>query len=154
VCHDGSTVGYTARLLGVPATQQGIAVMTNGESEALIDEIMRAVAREYAWPVRPRVEKSLAAIDPAGYAALTGRYRVEVGDRAFDFVVAVDGAGDSRRLLFTGASGRPGELLPISALHFFSQDTGNEFTFTREGNVVTGILIDQQGQRFTARRLP
>ena len=154
VGHDGSTVGYTARLLVLPATGQGIAVMTNGESEPLIDEIVRAVAREYAWPVRPRVEKSLAAVDPAGYAALAGRYRVELEDRAVDFLVGVDGAGDGRRLLITGPSGRPGELLPLSALHFFSQDTGSEFTFTREGHVVTSMLIDQQGQRFTARRLP
>ena len=154
VGHDGSTVGYTARLLVLPATGHGIAVMTNGESEALIDEIVRAVAREYAWPVRPRVEKSLAVVDPAGYAGLAGRYRVELGDRTADFVVGVDGTGGERRLLITGPSGRPGELLPLSALHFFSQDTGNEFTFTLEGNVFTRMLIDQQGQRFTARRMP
>lgn len=42
----------------------------------------------------------------------------------------------------------------MSALHFFLQDSGNEYTFNREGNVSTSMLIDQQGQRFTARRLP
>jgi CubicO group peptidase (beta-lactamase class C family) len=154
VGHGGSTVGYTARLLVLPATRQGIAVMTNGESEALIDEIERAVAREYAWPVRPRVEKTLAAVDPGGFAALAGRYRVELGDRTFDFVVRVDGTGEGRRLVITGPSGRPGELLPLSELRFFSQDTGNEFTFAREGNVTTRMEIDQQGQRFTALRMP
>ena len=153
VGHDGSTVGYTARLLVLPATGQGIAVMTNGESEAIIDEITRAVAQEYSWPVRPRVAKSIAAVDPEGYAALAGRYRVELGDRAVDFVVGVDGSGNGRRLIITGPSGRPAELLPLSALHFFSQDTGNEFTFTLEGNAVSSMLIDQQGQRFTARRM-
>lgn len=154
VGHDGSTAGFTARLLVLPATGQGIAVMTNGESEALIDEIGRAVAREYAWPVRPRVVRSVAAVDPAGYAALAGRYRVEVGDRIFDFVVREDGTGDGRRLIIIGPSGRPGELLPLSALHFFSQDTGNQFTFARPGEVVTSMLIDQQGERYTARRMP
>lgn len=148
VGHDGSTVGYVARVVVLPATGQGIAIMTNGESEALIAEIMRAVAKEYAWPVRPRVEKTVAAVDPAKYAALAGTYRVELGERKIDLRVEVDGP----RLLLTGASGRPGEILPLSELHFFSQDTGNEFTFTREGNVVTGMLIDQQGQKFTARR--
>src|SRR5262249_34680722 len=69
VGHDGSTVGYTARLLLLPATGQGVAIMTNGESEALIDEIARAVAREYAWPVRPRIERTVAAVDPGAYAA-------------------------------------------------------------------------------------
>jgi len=128
--------------------------MTNGESEALIDEIKRAVAREYAWPVPPRIEKWVAAVDPEGYAALAGRHRVDVGDLTFDFVVAVAGAGKDRRLLFTGPSGRGGELLPLSALRFFSQDTDNEFTFVRDGDAVTTMRIDQQGQRLTARRLP
>jgi len=154
VGHDGSTAGFTARLLVLPATGQGIAVMTNAESEALIDEIMRAVAREYAWPVRPRIEKAVATVDPAGYAAFAGRYRVEVGERTFDFAVSVEGTGDGRRLIITGPSGRPGVLLPLSTARFFSQDTGNEFTFTREGNVVTSMLLDQQGERYTARRLP
>lgn len=153
VGHDGSTAGYTARLFLLPATAQGIAIMTNGESEALIDEISRAVAREYAWPVRPRREVSLAEVDPAGYSALVGRYRVELPDRAVDFVVGVEGDGDRRRLLLTGPSGRPGELLPLSELRFVSQDTGNEFTFTREREEIASMMIDQQGQRFTARRL-
>jgi len=153
VGHDGSTAGYAARLLVLPTTGQGIAIMTNGESEALIDEITRAVAQEYSWPVRPRIEKSIAAVDPAGYAALAGNYGVELGDRMVGFVVGVDGSGDGRRLIITGPSGRPAELLPLSALHFFSQDTGNEFTFTREGNAVSSMLIDQQGQRFTAHRM-
>ena len=153
VGHDGSTVGYIARLRLLPATGQGVAIMTNGESEALLDEIERAVAREYAWPVKPRVEKSVAAVDPAGYEPLVGRYRVVVGARTFDFVVSVDGDGSDRRLIITGPSGRSGELLPLSTNRFFAQDTGNEFTFTRDGNTVSRMLIDQQGQSFTARRL-
>jgi uncharacterized protein YkuJ len=42
----------------------------------------------------------------------------------------------------------------MSAERFFVQDTGNEFAFEREGNTVARMQIDQQGQRFTARRLP
>jgi CubicO group peptidase (beta-lactamase class C family) len=149
--HDGSTAGFTARLLVLSARAQGIAVMTNGESEALIDEITRSVAREYHWPVRPRREKVVATVDPAGYAALAGRYRVDLGERAVDFSVTVDG----NRLLIARTSGRASELLPESDLGFFSQDSGTEFTFTRDGaGRVTTMIIDQQGQRFTAHRLP
>ena len=148
VAHGGSTVGYVARVIVLPATGQGLAIMTNGESEALIDEIQRSVAREYAWPVRPRVEKQVATVEPATFAALTGLYRVVLGDRNVDFRVEVDGD----RLILIGPSGRPGELLPLSGLQFFSQDTGNEFSFTREGHAITGMVIDQQGQRFTAVR--
>ena len=56
--------------------------------------------------------------------------------------------------MLTGSSGRPGELLPLSQLRFVSQDSGNEFEFTREGDAITSMWIDQQGQRYTARRLP
>ena len=154
VGHDGSTLGFTARLYLLPATGQGIAVMTNGESEALIDEVMRAVAHEYSWPARLRVEKTVAAVDPAGFASLAGRYRVEASGRTFDFTVSVEGSGEKRRLLIAGPSGRTGELLPLSAMRFFSQDTGNEFTFVRDGKDVTRMEIDQQGERFSARRLP
>jgi len=149
VGHDGSTVGYVARVIVVPSTGQGLAVMTNGESAALIDEIQRAVAKEYAWPVKPRIEKVVARVDPAGFPALAGNYRVEFDGRTFDFRVQADGP----RLIILGPSGRAGEVLPLSEIRFFSQDTGNEFTFTREGNAVTSMVIDQQGQRFTARRL-
>jgi hypothetical protein len=148
--HDGSTAGYTARLVVFPATGQGLAVMTNGESEALIEEVARSVAREYHWPVRPRVEKVVASPDPAGYATLAGRYRVTVGERNFDFVVSVNG----RRLMVTGPTGRPVELLPESELRFFLQDSGYEYTFTRDGqNPATSMVINQQGERYTARRL-
>ena len=149
VGHDGSTVGYVARVIVLPATGQGLAVMTNGESAALIDEIQRAVAKEYKWPVKPRVEKVMAAVDPALLPPLAGQYRLEFDNRTFDFRVEVVGA----RLMLTGPSGRPGEVLPLSENRFFSQETGNEFTFTREGKAVTSMVIDQQGQRFTARRL-
>lgn len=61
---------------------------------------------------------------------------------------------DGERLLLTGPSGRSGEILPLPELRFVSQDTGNQFTFTRRGRVVTALVIDQQGQRFAARRMP
>ena len=153
VGHDGSTAGFAARVLVIPTRGQGIAIMTNGESEALLDEIQRAVAREYAWPVRPRPEHSLASVDRAGYDALSGRYRVELGDRHVDFVISVAGSGADRQLLITGSGGVPATLLPLSERRFFSQETGNEFTFASEGNSIVHMAIDQQGQRFVAKRI-
>lgn len=149
VGHEGSTAGYVARVRIVPATGQGIAIMANGESDALLDEIERAVAAEYGWPVRPRIERVIAVVDPAGYSALAGIYRVEVDGRQFDFIVRPEG----ERLVIIGPSGRPAEVLPLAADRFFVQDTGNEFTFTRDSGRVTTMQIDQQGQRFTARRM-
>lgn len=153
VGHDGSTAGYVARLLLFPATGQGLAIMTNAESEALLNEIQRAVAKEYQWPVRPRMEKSIVEVDPSSFATLAGQYRVDLGTHAVDFDVTVVGTGAGRQLHLTGPSRRAARLLPMSDLRYFVQDTGNEFTFTREGGAVTSMLIDQQGQRFVARRV-
>jgi hypothetical protein len=127
--------------------------MTNGESEALIDEIVRSVAHAHGWPVAPRPAKRVATtLVPADYVALAGRYRIDLGDRTLDVVVT---AG-ARRLSFIGASGRPAELLPESATQFFTPESGTEFTFVRgPGDTrATALRIDQAGQQFTARRLP
>jgi CubicO group peptidase (beta-lactamase class C family) len=150
VGHDGSTAGFVARLRFLPATGQGIAIMANGENDALLDEIERSVAAEYGWPLRPRAERVVAVVDPAAFEALAGMYRVEVDGRQFDFIVRPEG----ERLVIVGPSGRPAEVLPVAVDRFFIQDSGNEFTFTRQGGRVTAMQIDQQGQRFTARRMP
>ena len=148
--HEGSTAGFTSRLLVLGETGQGVAIMTNGESEALINEITRSIASEYRWPVRSRPEKLVATIDPAGFADLAGRYRIRLGERIIDVSVTTDG----QRLYFIGSSGRPAAMLPLGRLQFFSQDSGLEITFTApNGGAASEMIIDQPGQRFTAERV-
>jgi len=149
--HEGSTAGFTSRLVVLGETGQGVAIMTNGESEALINEITRSIASEYRWPVRSRPVKLVAAVAPAGFAGLAGGYRIRLDERAFDVSVTTDG----ERLYFTGSSGRPAVILPQATLRFFSQESGTEFTFIApNGGAATAIIIDQPGQRFTAERVP
>ena len=70
--HDGSTAGFTARLVMLADGRRGLAVMTNGESEALIDAIQRSVAAVYGWPVRPRPVRTVVPLSP-GAAEAAGR---------------------------------------------------------------------------------
>ncbi|MBC7789376.1 MAG: beta-lactamase family protein [Anaerolineae bacterium] len=121
--HEGSTVGFTSRLLLFGETGQGVAIMTNGESEALINEITRSVASEYKWPVRSRPEKLVARVDPAGFAALAGKYRIRLGERIIDVSVTTDG----QHLFFIGSSGRP-------AAHAPSRQTSVLFPGIRHGD--------------------
>ncbi len=49
--HGGGNYGYRCRLIALPATGQGLLVMTNAESGGeLIHEILLSVATEYNWP--------------------------------------------------------------------------------------------------------
>ena len=149
--HDGSTAGFTARLLMFHDGGHGMAVMTNGESEALVGEIQRSVAAAYGWPVDPRPVRSAVRLDAAQLARLTGPYRIIFGDRTIDVAFTI--VGD--RLAFIGQGGRPAVLYAESPTRFFSRESGTTFTFDA-GDATPGprVVIDQAGQQFIARRLP
>ena len=149
--HDGSTAGFTARLVMLADGRRGLAVMTNGESEALIDEIQRSVAAVYGWPVRPRPVRTAVQLAPKKLDRLIGQYRIVFGDRTIDVGFTV--AGD--RLAFVGQSGRPAPLYAESPSRFFSRESGTTFTFDSLGaTVARAVTIDQPGQQFVAQRLP
>lgn len=149
--HDGSTAGFTARLVMFDDGRRGLAVMTNGESEALIDEIQRSVAAAYGWPVRARPVRRVVQLAPEQLTRVAGRYRVVVDDRAID--VGFTLAGD--RLAFVGQSGQPAPLYAESPNRFFSRESGTTFTFDTDGRApARRVTIDQTGQQFVAQRLP
>jgi CubicO group peptidase (beta-lactamase class C family) len=149
--HDGSTAGFAARLVMFADGRRGLAVMTNGESEALIDEIQRSVAATYGWPVRPRPLRTVVRLAPEQLTRLAGRYRIVFGERTID--VAFTAVGD--RLAFVGQSGRPAPLHAEAPNRFFSRDSGTRFTFDSDrAAAARRVTIDQPGQQFVAERLP
>jgi CubicO group peptidase (beta-lactamase class C family) len=148
--HDGSTAGFTARLVMFADGRRGLAMMTNGESEALIDEIQRSVAAAYGWPTRPRPVRTAIQLAAEQLTPLAGRYRIVVDDRMIDVGFLV--AGD--RLAFVGQSGRPAPLYAETPNRFFSRESGTTFTFDTDGHSpARRVTIDQPGQRFVAERL-
>jgi CubicO group peptidase (beta-lactamase class C family) len=149
--HDGSTAGFTARLLMFTDGRRGLAVMTNGESEAFIDEIQRSVAATYGWPLSPRPVRTVMAVGPEQLARLTGRYRITLDDRNID--IAFTATGD--RLAFVGSTGRASLLFAESPTRYFSRESGTTFSFELpESGSARRVTIDQTGQRFVANRLP
>jgi CubicO group peptidase (beta-lactamase class C family) len=149
--HDGSTSGFTSRILLRAATRDGVVVMTNGESEALINEIVRSVGREYGWPEERRPAKTVVAVDATRLAALTGDYRLDLVGRHVDFRVTVDGG----RLMLASSAGTPAEILPMAESHFFNPDTGSEVLFVREATGATSEfkLIQSDGSQYAAKRI-
>ncbi len=149
--HGGSTAGFTARLVIFGDGRRGLAVMTNGESEALIDEIQRSVAAAYGWPVRARLVRRAVQLDPEQLTRVAGRYRIVVDDRTIDVGFTVAGA----RLAFVGQSGQPALLDAESPNRFFSRESGTTFIFDGDGRVpARRVTIDQSSQQFVADRLP
>jgi CubicO group peptidase (beta-lactamase class C family) len=60
--HRGSNAGFQCILIGFASRGSGVVIMTNGDNaNGLIQEIVRAVAREYQWP----------ALAPARYLVKT-----------------------------------------------------------------------------------
>jgi len=131
--HGGANEGFRCVLV-VFMDGRGAAVMTNGDRGSdLASEILGTLAVAYGWPEYRPAERTVAAVDPARYAELAGRYRLEA--RGIDVTVeSVDGR------LFIGGTRLPRvELLPESETVFFSREDGVQFTFIRQNGAVVAV---------------
>ncbi|HEX7942219.1 MAG TPA: hypothetical protein VF488_10465 [Gemmatimonadaceae bacterium] len=75
--HDGDDAGFQAKLVMQADRGCGVAMMANSaDGIPLMDEMLRAVAAEYAWQgYAPEIEP--AKLAPARLAELAGTYRDE-----------------------------------------------------------------------------
>ena len=90
--HGGYTTGYRCEMVGF-GNGQGVVVMTNGKSQALLREIMRSVAKEYGWTVPeylPR-ERTLVTVEPRLLERYAGEYEFPEGRNPRISVVSVKG---------------------------------------------------------------
>lgn len=92
--HAGSDDGFRSHLVAFRRTGQGAVVLTNGQrGDALIQEILRAIATEYRWPALQPVEVDTVPTDSVTAYPLAGRYvnYVSAGDTAFVTLVWKNG---------------------------------------------------------------
>ena len=148
--HGGSNVGFRCQFSAFRLTASGVVVMTNSDSgAALVEEVERAVAREYRWPGLGPVERTLGTSDPAAYKDFAGRY--EIGVRSPPIVLRVEVEGQK---LFGALYDRRTELLPESADTFFSTDIDVRLQFVRNASgQVSEIRIWQGGVERKAVRV-
>ena len=125
--HNGGTEGFRCALVAYPRAGRGAIVMTNSDNGGpLLNEILRAVAREYGWPDYRVVEKSAVPLAPEAFDAFVGRYERE------DTTLAVFRSGGRFYLRFAG---RPRvEIFPQSGHEFFSLDEPDVFAFERDAS--------------------
>lgn len=132
--HSGANEGFRCSLVAYPRTGRGAVVMTNSDNGGLlINEILRAIAREYAWPDYQVVEKTAVALAPEAFDDFIGRYERE------DTTLAVARSGNR---FFMRLTGQPRmEIFPQSDHEFFSLDQPDVFVFERNASgTVTHIV--------------
>ena len=125
--HGGSNEGFRCQFNAFKDRASGVVVMTNSDrGGAIMQEIIRAVAREYGWPGMAPIERTLGTSDPAIYKDFAGRY--EIPSRSPSVILTIEADGGK---LF-GRSGQARfELLPEAATIFFATDNDARIEFVR-----------------------
>ena len=104
----------------------------------------QVVARHYS---RVPTERMAISVDSKIYDAYVGQYEIAPN-------VVLDITKEGERLM-SQATGQPKmELLPESEIEFFIKGFTAQFVFVRDGTGrVTKLIINQEGQRVTTKRL-
>jgi CubicO group peptidase (beta-lactamase class C family) len=132
--HGGDTQGYQALMVLFPGTGKGAVVMTNSDAGgALLQELMRAVSREYGWPAFHPVEKTAVTMDSAALRELPGRYRGVLQGEPFTYTVE---AKDGMLSIYASNWPAPRVLFPASTteMRFFIRETEREYVFERNAS--------------------
>lgn len=148
--HGGSNEGFRCDLEAYIESGQGIVIMTNSNSgDAIIGEIRRAVALEYAWPDFKPEQKATVALDPATLSAYPGLYQTTVGDVV---MIKLTLRGGRLYLQADPFGAEPVELFPESESEFFAEE-GFNITLNRNGDGSVTSLTLRAGQVHEAKKI-
>ena len=123
--HGGADVGFVCLLYARKEGGYGAAVMTNSDRPGqLIDEIMRSIAKVYAWEDYLGEEHEVMALDSTEMEALQGRYRL--GSDEVLSLKLIDG-----RLMGSELDMSSFELLAASEGEFIRRDRDLTYIFSK-----------------------
>jgi CubicO group peptidase (beta-lactamase class C family) len=145
--HGGWDEGFVAATTFYKDRGQGAVVMINSnEGAPLLDEVLRAVAREYAWPGFFEEEKKTVPVEPSALGAYAGEYAGKFGLRV---QVTRDGNG-----LLVKVGDQPALAVHAeSESRFFSTTLDTALKFDKnDAGIVTGLVVDQGGRQTPAAR--
>lgn len=149
--HQGSNEGFKCDLEAYVDADQGIAIMTNANGgDAIIGEIRRAVAREYAWPDFKPEHKTVIPLNPAKLTFYPGVYQTMDGGDAVLIKLTVT---DGRLYLQADPFGaEPVPLFPESEWQFFAE-AGFSVTLERGKDGSVTKLTLRAGQAHEAKKI-
>ncbi len=130
--HGGSDEGFTSQLLVSRDKGYGVAVMVNSDSGGILQEVVRAVAREYGWDEFLPAPHEITSLDAAKLATFEGRYQVNP-----DRVLTIKSETDSgaTKLWAYPTADLKFELLPISETTFIRRGAIIRYEFVRNAGV-------------------
>lgn len=137
--HGGSNVGFRAMFIGFVETGQGAVVMTNGDmGDALLQEIVRSIARVYGWEQFRTGEKTIVSIDSSTLQSFTGQYRLESSGGNPTLTISLnDGSLQARLPNWVSAR----TLYATAPNRFFMLESGAELTFELNGTNRAGAVV-------------
>ena len=119
--HGGWNEGFSSEFTAHKDKGYGVVVLTNANQPNFISEIIRSVARTYAWdnyvPVYKKIE-----VEPAVTAEISGRYFIN-GNRILEVYQ------DNRQLLGKELGEEPNELIKISDSTYVRRESEFHFQF-------------------------
>ena len=147
--HGGANDGFRTMLFAYTNTGRGAVVMTNGDGgDALLSEILRAIAREYDWPDYRPTEKTVVPLDPETAGQYVGRYDDE-GTR-----ITITRQGEQLFLQTPPMGPTPLKLYPSGERSFFILEGDIDVTFARDAEGrVTSLDVNALGATARARRI-
>src|SRR5258706_5090473 len=146
--HDGWDEGFLTQFVMYVQGGRGAVVMVNStEGEDLIPEIMRAIAREYAWPGFLPTSPQPKDITAEARQHHVGDYVLEDGRK-----VAVTERADALWLALPDQP--PLQLTSLSETSFFIAGLQTKVTFSHKDSGPPQLVIDQDGQTFKASLQP
>jgi CubicO group peptidase (beta-lactamase class C family) len=128
--HGGSDEGFTSQLLVSRDKGYGVAVMVNSDSGGILQEVVRAVAKEYGWDEFLPAPYDIISIDKAKIETFQGRYRV-YPDRVLTMKVEPAANGGANKLIAVPTVGPPFELLPIAEDTFVRRGSALKYEFLK-----------------------
>jgi CubicO group peptidase (beta-lactamase class C family) len=147
--HGGSNEGFKCMLVAFAETGQGAVVMTNGDQGSrLAEEVLRAIAREYAWPARQAVEREPVKVDPALYAEYAGEYEFRPGQTR-------PVLHENGKLFIAPTPSVKFELFPTTATRFFIESDASVWhSFNRNAaGKVSELVIEVNGSKTVLKRM-
>lgn len=128
--HAGGNTGFAALYVASRSRPDGVVVMASSENaDPLIQEIVRAVAKEYRWPDYAPEPRRLVKVDTEPFA---GRYAFDADD-----LLTVRAAG--AQLVVTRTAGEEKRLDALSATELVHRADGEKYVFGKDSVTVNGI---------------
>jgi CubicO group peptidase (beta-lactamase class C family) len=148
--HGGSNEGFRCDFEAYIESGQGIVIMTNANGgDAIIGEIKRAIAQEYAWPDFKPEHKTTVPVDPAALSAYPGLYQTTVGDVV---LIKLTLRGGRLYLQADPFGAEPVEMFPESESQFFAAEGFGITLHRNEDGSVTTLTL-RAGQVHEAKRI-